>query len=53
MRLQPTPWPPRLFFTEAGLLALRAMLTDRRFANSKTFAHVRRELGIDPGPEEP
>ena len=53
MRLQPTPWPPRLFFTEAGLLALRAMMADRRFANPKTFAHVRRELGIDPGPEEP
>ena len=33
MRLQPTPWPPRLFFTEAGLLALRAMMADRRFAN--------------------
>ena len=53
MRLQPTPWPPRLFFTEAGLLALRAMMADRRFANLATFAHVRRELGIDPAPEEP
>ena len=53
MRLQAMPWPPRLFFTEAGLLALRAIMADRRFANSVTFAHVRRELGIDPGPEEP
>ncbi len=53
MRLQPTPWPPRLFFTEAGLLALRAMMADRRFANPVTFAHVRRELGINPGLEEP
>ena len=53
MRLQPTPWPPRLFFTEASLAALRAMMADRRFANPKTFAHVRRELGIDPGPAEP
>ena len=52
MRLQPTPWPPRLFFTGAGLVALRAMMVDRRFANPVTFAHVRRELGIDPGPEE-
>ncbi len=52
MRLQPTPWPPRLFFTEAGLLALRAMMADRRFANPVTFAHVRQELGIDPGPEK-
>ena len=53
MRLQPTPWPPRLFFTEAGLAALRAMMADRRLANPKTFAHVRRELSIDPGTEEP
>ena len=52
MRLEPTPWPPRLFFTEAGLAALRAMMADRRFANPKTFAHVRQELGIDPSPEE-
>jgi hypothetical protein len=50
MRLEPTPWPPRLFFTEAGLLALRAMMSDGRLANPKTFAHVRRELGIDPDP---
>ena len=52
MRIEPMPWPPRLFFTEAGLLALRAMMADRRFANPVTFAHVRQELGIDPGPEE-
>ena len=42
----------RAFFTEAGLAALRAMMTDRRLANPVTFAHVRQELGIDPGPEE-
>jgi hypothetical protein len=53
MRLQPTPWPPRLFFTKAGLAALRAMMADRRLANPVTFAHVRQELGIDPGLEEP
>jgi hypothetical protein len=53
MRLQAAPWPPRLFFTEAGLLALRAMMADRRLANPVTFAHVRQELGIDPGPEAP
>ena len=52
MRLEVTPWPPRLFFTKAGLAALRAMMADGRFANPVTFAHVRRELGIDPGPEE-
>ncbi len=50
MRLEPTPWPPRLFFTDAGLAALRAMMSDGRLANPKTFAHVRRELGIDPEP---
>ena len=53
MCLQATPWPPRLFFTEAGLAALRAVMVDRRFANPVTFAHVRQELGIDPSPEEP
>ena len=40
-------YPPRLFFTEAGLAELRAMMTDPRFADPKTFAHVRQELGID------
>lgn len=53
MRLQPAPWPPHLFFAEAGLLALRATMADRRLANPATFAHVRRELGIDPVPDEP
>ena len=53
MQLEPTPSPPRLFFTEAGLAALRAMMANTRFANPKTFAHVRQELGIDPGQEEP
>ncbi len=53
MRLRATPWPPRLFFTEAGLAALRAMMADRRLANPVTFAHVRQELGIDPIPDEP
>jgi len=52
MRLEPAPWPPRLFFTDAGLAALRAMMADRRFADPKTFAHVRQELGIDPSPDE-
>jgi len=52
MRLEPTPWPPRLFFTEAGLATLRAMMADRRFADPKTFAHVRQELDIGPSPEE-
>jgi hypothetical protein len=34
--------------TEAGLAALRTMMTDRRLADPVTFAHVRQELGIDP-----
>jgi len=53
MRLEPAPWPPRLFFTETGLVALRTMMANRRFADPATFAHVRQELGIDPSPEEP
>jgi hypothetical protein len=39
--------PPRIFFTEAGLAALRAMMADRRLANPADYAHVRQELGID------
>ncbi len=48
MRLDREGRFPRLFFTDAGLTALRAMMTDRRFADPAKFAHVRRELGIDP-----
>ena len=42
---------PRLFFTEAGLAALRTMMADSRLAHPVKFAHVRQELGIDPVPE--
>ena len=52
VRLDASLRPPRLFFTEAGLAALRAMMADARLASPKAFAHVRQELGIDPGPEE-
>src|SRR5271165_5789495 len=52
MRLDNEGHFPRLFFTEAGLTALRAMMTDRRIADPKKFAHVRQELGIDPGAED-
>jgi hypothetical protein len=48
MRLDATIRPPRLFFTEPGLAALRTMMADRRLANPAEFAHVRQELGIDP-----
>ena len=48
MRLDTDGRFPSLFFTDASLIALRAMMTDRRFADPAKFAHVRRELGIDP-----
>jgi 2-hydroxychromene-2-carboxylate isomerase len=51
MRLDTGGRLPRLFFTEAGLAALRAMMMDRRLADPKKFAHVRQELGIDPEPD--
>ena len=51
MRLDESPPIPRLFFTETGIVALRRMMADRRLANPAKFAHVRRELGIDPDPE--
>jgi hypothetical protein len=47
MRLDTTQYMPRLFFTEAGLAALRAMMADRRFADPGKFAHVRHELGLE------
>ena len=51
MRLDATTRQPRLFFTDAGLAALRAMMADRRMADPAKFAHIRRELGIDPAPD--
>lgn len=52
MQLNTTNRAPRLFFTEAGLTALRAMMADARLANPAKFAHIRQELGIDPSPEQ-
>ena len=43
------PWH-RLVFTEAGLAALRAMLERAPPADRVNLAHVRRELGLEPGP---
>jgi len=51
MRLDTGQRLPRLFFTEAGLTALRAMMADRRLADPGKFAHIRQELGIDPLPD--
>ena len=52
MRLDAAVRPPRLFFTEAGLAALREMMADGRFADPRKFAHVRQELGVEPHPDE-
>ena len=52
MRLDDSRPIPRLFFTELGIVALRQMMTDRRLADPVKFAHVRRELGVDPGQSE-
>ena len=51
MRLDTTGRLPRLFFTDAGLAALRAMMANARMASLAKFAHVRQELGLDPAPE--
>ena len=51
MRLDLTGRLPMLFFTDAGLDALRVMMADGRLADPKKFAHIRQELGIDPSPE--
>ena len=53
MRLDTSERLPRLFFTETGLAELRTMMRDRRFADPAKFAHVRRELGLDPMPQAP
>ena len=56
MRLDTSDRLPRLFFTETGLVELRAMMADRRLADPKRFAHVRRRawhrprVGDKPGP---
>jgi len=47
MRLDTTSRIPRLFFTDAGLDDLRAMMGDPRLANREKFAHIRQELGLD------
>jgi len=52
MRLDSSDRLPRLFFTESGMVELKAMIMDRRLADPAKFAHVRQELGIDPVPPE-
>src|SRR6267154_4910689 len=48
MRLDTGSRPPRLFFTDTGLVELRSMMADRRPSDQVKFAHIRRELAIDP-----
>lgn len=48
MQLDETARLPRLRFTETGVAALRLMMADRRFTDPVKFAHIRRELGIEP-----
>jgi hypothetical protein len=48
VRLDTSQAFPRLLFTEAGIEALRTMMRDPRFADPEKFAHVHRELAIDP-----
>jgi len=39
--------PPRLYFTNEGIAALRRMMANPRLADPQRFAHVRHELRID------
>lgn len=50
LRLDAASRWPRLFFTDAGLAALRAMMADARLADPAKFAHVRQELDLEPAP---
>ena len=50
MRLDQQGRLPRLFFTDLGMAALRHMMANTRFADPIKFAHIRVELGIEPGP---
>jgi hypothetical protein len=47
MRLDADSRQPPLFFTDEGLVELRAMMADRRLADPVTFAHIRREPGVE------
>lgn len=38
---------PRACFTEAGLVALRALARDRRQLDPVRYAHVRQEIGLE------
>jgi hypothetical protein len=40
----------RAYFTQTGLLALRALYEDGRYLDPDRFGHLREELGIPPPP---
>jgi hypothetical protein len=42
---------PAAYFTEAGIAALRRLAQDRRALDPTRYAHVRREFGLDVGPD--
>jgi hypothetical protein len=44
---------PKVYFSEAGLTALRLLALDRRYMGPQKFAHVRAELGLDATIERP
>jgi hypothetical protein len=48
MRVEGLHPPPRLFFTSEGIRAMRARMANALLADPAQFAHVRRELAIDP-----
>lgn len=47
MEVSAEPPFPRVYFTEAGIAALRLLAQDRRFMDPQKFAHVRAELGLE------
>ena len=46
IRCDPRSRLPYVFFTEAGVTALRQLARDRRALDPVRFAHIRRELGV-------
>ena len=48
VELRTTNRGPRAFFTEAGLVALRQLVLDRRAMDPERFGHLRVELRLEP-----
>ena len=47
VELHTTSRGPRAFFTEAGQVALRQLVLDRRAMDPERFGHLRVELGFE------